>query len=627
MAFAQPWALLLGLLSIPIVLLYLLKQRRYRMLVPTLLFWDQVLRDEHTTVSLKKLRKLLSLLLQLLFLSLLVLALARPTFSKELLGARRVVILLDASASMTVREDDRETRFEKAKRKAREVVRAMAMGDTGMLVAVAQGADIVVPFTDSRKALLEGLDAIEITHSSTDFKPALDMLGHLPPDERPTCTYLITDGAAAPIKVDPPKNMRFAYLCIGEASENVGISTFALRPLPASPHDFEILLEICNETAQAQTIPFEVNINEGLVDAGELEIAAGAVEVHTLRQFSPEGGIVEVALNQSDPFPLDNRAYAVLRPPRIPRVLLVTSGNLFLESALITDNGIEAESTTPEEYAARAASGADYDVILFDRAAPEALPATNAIFIGAWPDALGLEAKGSIEKPLITDWDREHPVNRHLLLTNVAIEKAMVVQPGPGFETLVQSFDDPLVLLREEAGRQIMVVAFDPTASDLPLRVAFPILLANAIRHMTGQRAEQGWESVPVGALLTAKEIAAYLPEGSPEDDAGPLNLRAVVPPGSREAEPPEMVQVSRAGIYWGEVGEDLRLPLFAANLTDRRESQIAPSETIPVTAETPLAMVEEGARFGLVPWYLLTCLALALLVAEWVLFHRRLVE
>src|SRR5688572_29008290 len=122
MTFAQPWALLLFGLFIPTILLYLLKQRRRRIEVPTLMFGDKILRDEQTVTSLTRLRKWLSLLLQLLFITSLTLAAARPSLSGNVTGARRVVLLLDASASMLVQEGGR-SRFELAREKALGVVR------------------------------------------------------------------------------------------------------------------------------------------------------------------------------------------------------------------------------------------------------------------------------------------------------------------------------------------------------------------------------------------------------------------------------------------------------------------------------------------------------------------------
>ncbi|HPU57522.1 MAG TPA: BatA and WFA domain-containing protein, partial [Verrucomicrobiota bacterium] len=179
MTFAQPWALLGFALFAPVILLYLLKQRRRRVEVSTLMFWDQILRDEQTVTSLTRLRKLLSLLLQLLFITLLTLAAARPSFSGGWTGARRVVLLLDTSASMLVQEGGR-TRFDIARQKALAVVRGLSLGDTMMLVAVGAEPDIVHPFTDSKKDLQEAIRKMEPTHGETGLRKAMELVRQLP---------------------------------------------------------------------------------------------------------------------------------------------------------------------------------------------------------------------------------------------------------------------------------------------------------------------------------------------------------------------------------------------------------------------------------------------------------------
>ena len=46
---------------------------------------------------------------------------------------------------------------------------------------------------------------------------------------------------------------------------------------------------------------------------------------------------------------------------------------------------------------------------------------------------------------------------------------------------LAASFGAPLIVARERPGLRVAVVAFDPRRSDLPLRPAFPLLIANAL--------------------------------------------------------------------------------------------------------------------------------------------------
>lgn len=637
MAFAQPMALLFFLLFIPILLLYLLKQRRRRVQVSTLMFWDAILQDEHSVTSLNRLRKLLSLLLQLLFVTLLALALARPVFSKDLLGARRIVVLLDTSASMTALEQS-GTRFAAARQEVEALVRSMTSGDSLMLVTSAERPDIAIPFSDSRKAILDTLDRLEVTHGSTDFRGAFELLKNLPPDHRETWVYVVSDGAFDPVEMEVPEKMALAYVRVGEAKENVGITAFQLRPLPTSPRDYEILFEVSNETERQQRIPFEVRVEGILVDADELVLEAGSRQTRSLRQFTREGGEVEVLLDYQDAFPLDNAAYAVLpRPEPIP-VLLVTEGNLFLESALLTDDEIVlrteapsayAHASTPEESASRP------EVLIFDRWAPDTTPQGNAIFIGAWPVDLGVEKTGELEKPLVTDWDKDHPVNRHLHLANISIQKAFSVTAPGDFQGLIQAFDDPLVLYRETPQGKTLLVTFDTTTSDLPLRVAFPILIANTVRHMVSKPSEENWPSVPVGAILSPSEIGKFQPRRLGGQNTQTLRILKPGEPvpnpedssGAPSQPVPKLVPVNRVGVYAVVTAEGERIPLFAANLSSRRESRIAPAEALPLRSSKPLPMLANGFRLGGEPWVYLVMLAMLLCTVEWLLYHRRMVE
>lgn len=637
MAFAQPTALLFFFLFVPIILLYLLKQRRRRVQVSTLLFWDKVLRDEHTVASFTRLRKLLSLFLQLLIAALLILALSQPLFSRDMLGARRIVLLLDTSASMTAVERG-ESRFAKAKALARDVVKGMAQGDSLMLVAAGGTVDVVSPFAEGRKDLLERLATIEVTHGAAKFDDAFALLATLPPDSRDLAVYVISDGAFDEVAMTPPEGTRFAYLNVGEADENLGITAFQLRSLPGSPRDFEIFFEASNFTKVEKSVSYEVRVSDALVDAGELAIPAGGSVIRTLKQFSAEGGVVQLAIDHDDAFVLDNHAFGVLPEPRTIPVWLVTDGNLFLESALTTDDEIALETVAPANYA-HAVDTVETTprVTIFDRWAPEQTPAGNVIFLAAWPPDLGLVSNGEASDLIITDWDDEHAVNRHVGLKNISVPKAIRVRAGEEFETLVRGFDDPLVLLRRTAGGQVLVVTFDTTVTDLPLRVAYPILIANTVRYMAGFEWDDMWETPEIGGIIGAPELAAYRKRlgehadepirriaGPDESDGGAQETDDA----ERSVDAPEyLLRVDQAGVYYSESEDGHRRPLFAANVNSRRESMIAPSATLPLKSDRPIAEVAGGFRLGAEPWLLLAAAAFCIVALEWWLFHRRLVE
>src|SRR5262249_51492592 len=142
MNFANPSALLWVGLAIPIVALYVLKVRLRRAPVSTSLFWRQVFPEKRPRSLWQYLRHLLSLLVQILLLGLLVTALAEPFLEKEVLDARRMVLVIDNSASMNA-TDVVPNRLDKAKQLAQRLVDGMHYRDE-MAVVLAGGKPRVV---------------------------------------------------------------------------------------------------------------------------------------------------------------------------------------------------------------------------------------------------------------------------------------------------------------------------------------------------------------------------------------------------------------------------------------------------------------------------------------------------
>src|SRR5947209_4880101 len=100
MTLLAPAALLLAVVAVPVVLLYVLRLRRPERTVSSTLLWPEVVGDMQANAPWQRLRPSLLLLLQLLAVFGLVLALARPAFSRSTVVNRDVIILLDQSFSM-----------------------------------------------------------------------------------------------------------------------------------------------------------------------------------------------------------------------------------------------------------------------------------------------------------------------------------------------------------------------------------------------------------------------------------------------------------------------------------------------------------------------------------------------
>src|SRR5204863_2397212 len=115
--------------AIPVVIVfYLLKRKRVVKLVSSTLLWQRFLAETQANAPFQRLRHNWLLILQILLLTLVVLALARPYFAGSAKNSRLRVVILDASASMQA-IDEKPSRFEKARGEALKVVAALRDND------------------------------------------------------------------------------------------------------------------------------------------------------------------------------------------------------------------------------------------------------------------------------------------------------------------------------------------------------------------------------------------------------------------------------------------------------------------------------------------------------------------
>ncbi|PYO19946.1 MAG: hypothetical protein DMD85_17480, partial [Candidatus Rokuibacteriota bacterium] len=133
MSFLSPLAFAVLGIAAPLVLLYFLKVRRREHRVSSLMLWGAELRDREASAFFQRLQRDPLLILQLLALVALAVALARPIVTVTGEGARKVVVVLDTSASMKAR-DVSPSRFEAARADALSFVRRLGEGAEIMVI-------------------------------------------------------------------------------------------------------------------------------------------------------------------------------------------------------------------------------------------------------------------------------------------------------------------------------------------------------------------------------------------------------------------------------------------------------------------------------------------------------------
>jgi Ca-activated chloride channel homolog len=234
MTFLLPLGLL-ALLTLPIILLlHLLRERRRRVAVPSLLHWLNV-PQRRDGERIRRLPLTLLLLLHLLVAGLLGLALGQP----QLPGApnslaRQTAIVLDTSTSMAARTGT-TTRFALAQTRARALLRELRPGDRATLIAAGPSARVVAEGgSGDLAALVAALDGLKPGGDGADMAGALTLSAAGLDPQRERRIIAISDGSApTSSRASGLKNsadVPVDWQIVGSDQPNRAIVDFAARP-------------------------------------------------------------------------------------------------------------------------------------------------------------------------------------------------------------------------------------------------------------------------------------------------------------------------------------------------------------------------------------------------------------
>src|SRR5262245_22397242 len=244
MSFAVPLALAWAALAIPIVVLYILKVRLRRAPVSTTIFWRQIYDEKHPRSLWQQLRHLLSLLAQLLLLILLVLALAEPFFNWEIQQARRLILVVDNSASMKA-TDVPPSRLSAAKELGQKIISGLRFRDEMAIIAAGAQPQVVCGLTGHERTLHDALAAIEPTDGPTRVAAVVALGQRLLGDSKHGRVIVLSDGCFADSeKMADDANVEMHV--VGTRAGNVGITNLQVRRSLIDPIGYEILVEVTN---------------------------------------------------------------------------------------------------------------------------------------------------------------------------------------------------------------------------------------------------------------------------------------------------------------------------------------------------------------------------------------------
>jgi hypothetical protein len=618
-------AAIFAAVGLGVAVLYVLKLRRRVVAVPFSPLWERILRDKEATTLFSKLKRLLSLLLQLALLGLLVLALGDPRAAESLIKGRTVVVLLDASASMQA-TDVAPSRLGVAKDEVKKMIRGLGGADRMLIAQMDAMVTPLGPMTGDTSALEREVDSIAAADTRADFPRALRFATDVLRGAERGEIVVVSDGALGPADdASGPVHLggaKLSYVRVGKRGKNVGITQFSVRRYPLDRSRYEVMLELTNSSPDVEDVELQLLGDGALVDLTKLRLQPGERLPRFYPQLSGASRTLEAKIARADgthdDLAVDDHAYALLPERRRAKVLVVTPGNTYLEAALLLDEYLDVTDVAPQGYAG-AIARSEWDAVIFDGVTPAELPKANALYLDPRGPGGPVRVEGALKTPGFDKVDRKHPAVRFLALDDVNVAEGHKLVPESGDKVLgaADAGASPILVAGTRAGFKFVALGFDVRQSDLPLRIAWPLFVLDCINWFTDEDSEylsayrtgEVWR-IPLGGA--AGKAVIKMPDGS----AQPVAVH----------EGRAVLLGEHAGFYEvKEEGDEGARPVaFAANLLDAEESAIAPQDQLTVDGKGAgeLAGFHFGVRREI--WVYLLLAAALLTALEWATYHRR---
>lgn len=664
----------LAVIAIIIAVLYLLRVRRRSVAVPYIGLWREVLEKSSHRRWHDWIKRLISYLLIMLVVGLIALALMDPRQEEDDSARRHAVIIVDASASMTAdaqkQDSDCKTRFECAAEDAQKLIDNMGMTDRAVIIEASGMVSAVSgPFTADKSALSRALQTISPRSTTTDMAKALELAVNLTQNRANAEIFLLTDGQiqnTETLSKMLPQNVAFEQKTYGDVSGNLSIEAFNVRRYIANRLGFEVFFKVHNGfdkpvTARLKIVGLEDNettlnpdIEHKILAEKTLTIASGDSELRLYDNLtigsSRMAASIEIIdpVDLRDPMPMDDIAYARIPDYAKPRIMCISSGNLYLEAALLLNENYRVEFVSPDN-AIRGQNGidlktlaADYDIVILDNSYRNLGTVDTSdwqgrtIFIN--PDADYAPFKtAEVVSPVIERVNSKHAVARWLSLKNLNIARANTFAGVKNDELIMRAIEGPLMATRKTDDQRFVAVGFSLVESDLIFRVGLPVFFINAVDWLMDENTEpqrgfptgQAWH-VTVPDMM--KRVDIIKPDGTKlqnlpaYDNAVSLYGETA---GFYQVMPHEIQNASRniefaANFYHPEESDLSRKP---SEITGRIHLKTTLGDDIELNEEESsliLSILENLPSSSQYIWVLALLIAMGLITVEWITYHRR---
>jgi hypothetical protein len=525
------------------------------------------------------------------------------------------VLVLDVSASMQTRTPAGDSnRFSQAKARALDILQTLPNDRQMAVIAAGRQPRVLSYFTNEKALLRQTINEVQVSNAPGNMRDAVLLALSFSQGKHSQEVVMIGDGAYKSLSdlALPPGQVR--HIRISGSATNLGITRLAIRKRVGSDNHHEVFLAVKNFSQQPMTTPIRLTLRRRQILDQQLSLQPGQEERLITTLERPPQGVVKAELLTDDDFSLDNLAYGVIASKAKTWILLVGESNYFLERLLTSLPGALVNVSPGVSAEALPHLLEVNHLIIFNGVQPPPLQKGNFLLINTVPPDERYLANGNVLNPQVLDWQRQHPVLRYVDVTNLHIEEALSIRLQGEAQSLIDGTNTSLLSVIETPRLRLATLAFDPMRSDLPLRVAFPVLMHNLLRWLS-----------PSQEGVTGRQLQAGMPYSVFFDQ--PVERVAVQDPQGAQrtyevqGNPWLFTNTDRLGVYILRSGEQKHY--LTVNLLDAMESDINPSDAFPSLAPDASQLTQHAGLVETPLWPFVLLGATVMLLSEWYVWSR----
>ena len=586
----HPAALYLFAITPLLVIAYLARERPRRVVVSSVIAF-RALRAMRGERFGGRPRLKWTFFLELLILSLAVLAIAAPYALRR---GNQTAVVIDNSAGMQALTSSGRSRFANVRQK---IAAALNSNDTETVLYVTAPQPHEVGVFHGAEAAIAAVEHVAVMDAPADIASLAELLAQLSANRH---LGRIIFGSYRSLAAPPA---RVQAITVGEPIANYGIGSFVLSRESLRAAALHGRVIVANFSHSTQTLTITIAADGRAAGRAEARVEAGEVTALDFPNLVP-AKVYRAQLEPVDGFPLDNVAYATGSAARGLSILFIspTPGE---GASLRSIPGVDLTTVPPAGYTPTELE--TVDLAIFEYAVPKEFPAVNSLLVMPPPgDPVFNFSVQTAPRLDLTGWPPIDPltdgVNFHLL--NVRSGQYFGIHPW--MRPVIGGGGGALMLAANRQGHRFIATGFNPLPYLGRANLPMSILTLNMLGYLAGfgapgtaLRTGQPW-MIPAGVSQIA------LPSGRKE------TVHAGQPFSS----------ATMQGIYTLIAADGART-MRAVNLSDLATSDLenAPPlkvRTGPLAASEPVVM-----KTSLTP-YLLATIMLLLVFESLLVYSRR---